>query len=55
MRSETAKTHQFEDAWLAPVESFADLPALAAEGQLCFVKGEDVVYVYASQRWRRAD
>jgi hypothetical protein len=54
MRAETAKTHRFEDAWLAPVDTVHDLPVLAAEGQLCFVKSEDRVYVYTERRWTAA-
>jgi len=52
MRAEAAPTHEFEKLWLAPVERPEDLPRLAAEGQLCFVKSLDVVFVFDGGSWR---
>jgi hypothetical protein len=52
MRTDAAPTSRFEMLWLPPVPSRPDLPALAADGQLCFVQDVDQVYVFHEGRWQ---
>ncbi len=40
-----------EGAWAPPVELAEELPELAPEGQLCFVKSEDAVYERRGREW----
>ena len=54
MRADTTPTREYEMVWLAPVERPEDLPRLAADGQLCFVKSVDLVFVFDGGSWRIA-
>jgi len=52
MRAESAPTAKFESLWLPPVADEAQLPVLAADGQLCFVQSKDEIYVFHEDRWQ---
>lgn len=52
MSHATAPTLMFDDGeWAPPVETREGLWNLAPEGQMCFVKSENQVYVRRAKRW----
>jgi hypothetical protein len=52
MASAKTATRLFDEgAWAPPVELSEELPELAPEGQLCFVKSEDAIYERRGRSW----
>jgi hypothetical protein len=52
MSRKDATTLKFDDGiWAPPVETRDELWALAPDGQLCFVKSENEVYMFEEARW----
>ena len=52
MASSQTATRLFDEGeWAPPVEHAEELPHLAPEGQLCFVKSEDAIYERRGRAW----
>ena len=53
MARSNTDTVRFDDGeWAPPVETRDQLWQLAPEGQLCFVKAENRIYVRENRSWR---
>lgn len=50
--SKEAHTERYEDLWLPPVPTAAELPPEAREGQMCFVQDEEVTYAFHHGTWK---
>ena len=58
--SKEARTERYEDLWLPPVPTAADLPAAPIEGQMCFAQDTEVTFAFQGGKWvavttRKAD
>ncbi|MCB9674907.1 MAG: hypothetical protein H6737_07305 [Alphaproteobacteria bacterium] len=55
MNRTNARTVEFDPGtWAPPVETAAELWALAPDGQLCFVQDEACIYVRRGKQWVQA-